>query len=203
MITTVNVFCVCICLQLLQPWTETTLTDAASVQATDPPFSEPLISYFDSFVRGRFRLTLRRIEIHPIGIVRAAKIDLSKIIVQKRLSKALKGIKDYSHLLILFWMHEVSMRRRRMLTVHPRRQREIPLQGAFATSTPNRPNPIGVTVVKLLAVRRNVLEVEGLDALDGSPVLDIKPFAPIDFGRVRLPRWWRLIEGERKHPQLT
>jgi tRNA (Thr-GGU) A37 N-methylase len=51
-----------------------------------------------------------------------------------------------------------------------------------------------MTVVKLRSVWRNVLEVEGLDAFDGSPVLDIKPFGQIDVGRVRLPKWWRLVQ---------
>jgi len=53
-----------------------------------------------------------------------------------------------------------------------------PLKGLFALRTPNRPNPIGKTTVKLLERRGNVLKVEGLDALDGSPALDVKPYMP-------------------------
>jgi len=82
--------------------------------------------------------------------------------------------------------------------VHPKGRLNIPLQGVFATRTPNRPNPIGVTIVKLLEMRRNVLTVEGLDALDGSPVLDIKPFGKIKVGRVKVPGWWRRIHRTRR-----
>ena len=63
------------------------------------------------------------------------------------------------------------------LQVHPRGDRSRPLRGLFAVRSPRRPNPIGVTTVRVRRVGGNVLEVVGLDALDGSPVLDIKGYA--------------------------
>ena len=65
-----------------------------------------------------------------------------------------------------------------VLQVHPRRNLDRPLRGVFATRSPARPNRIAVTSVRVIAVAGNVLEVVGLDALDGSPVLDIKSHAP-------------------------
>jgi tRNA (Thr-GGU) A37 N-methylase len=70
--------------------------------------------------------------------------------------------------------------------------------GAFAVRTNLRPNPIGLTVVELLKVEGNVLEVRGLDAFDGTPVLDIKPYDPWDVVKqVRVPAWWRRLEEEK------
>jgi tRNA-Thr(GGU) m(6)t(6)A37 methyltransferase TsaA len=62
--------------------------------------------------------------------------------------------------------------------VHPKRNPDLPLVGVFATRSPARPNPIGIATVKLLECRDNVLKVIGLDAIDGTPVLDIKPHIP-------------------------
>jgi tRNA-Thr(GGU) m(6)t(6)A37 methyltransferase TsaA len=61
------------------------------------------------------------------------------------------------------------------MKLHPKGNPDNPLVGVFASRSPNRPNPIGVTKVKLLEVRGNILVVKGLDALNGTPVLDIKP----------------------------
>jgi hypothetical protein len=77
---------------------------------------------------------------------------------------------------IVFYLHQVDEDRRSLLKVHPENREELPLVGVFATRSPVRPNPIGVTVVKLLECQNNVLKVLGLDAYDGSPVLDIKPY---------------------------
>lgn len=73
-------------------------------------------------------------------------------------------------------MHKVDEDRHSLLKVHPENKKELPLVGVFATRSPVRPNPIGVTVVKLLERQENVLKVLGLDAYDGTPVLDIKPY---------------------------
>jgi tRNA-Thr(GGU) m(6)t(6)A37 methyltransferase TsaA len=64
------------------------------------------------------------------------------------------------------------------LKIHPRGRQELPLLGLFATRTPNRPNPVGKAMVRLLQRRGNILRVEGLDAIDGTPVIDIKPYIP-------------------------
>ncbi|UCH42652.1 MAG: SAM-dependent methyltransferase [Dehalococcoidales bacterium] len=64
------------------------------------------------------------------------------------------------------------------LRVHPRGRQELPLRGIFAVRTPNRPNRIGKATVRLIEIDDNILKVKGLDALDGSPVIDIKPYIP-------------------------
>ncbi len=76
------------------------------------------------------------------------------------------------------------------LKVHPMGRDEFPLVGLFATRTPNRPNRIGKTTVRLLERRGNILRVKGLDALDGSPIIDIKPYIPRDdLLDAKVPQW--------------
>jgi tRNA-Thr(GGU) m(6)t(6)A37 methyltransferase TsaA len=100
----------------------------------------------------------------------------SRVVVAPQLVEALDGIDGFSHILIIFYLHQVDEDRRSLLKVHPESKEELPLVGVFATRSPARPNPIGVTVVKLLERQENVLKVLGLDAYDGTPVLDIKPY---------------------------
>jgi len=123
----------------------------------------------------------------PIGIVRkgikraAAKCDrekvVSDIIIDTSLTEALDGLEESSHIVVLYWMHQ-AMSGEVPLKVHPRGKQELPLLGLFATRTPNRPNRIGIAMVRLLERQGNILRVEGLDAIDGTPVIDIKPYIP-------------------------
>lgn len=101
---------------------------------------------------------------------------VSEVVIVPQLVEALDGIDGFSHILIIFYLHQVDEDRRSLLKVHPESKEELPLVGVFATRSPARPNPIGVTVVKLLERQENVLKVLGLDAYDGTPVLDIKPY---------------------------
>ena len=87
-------------------------------------------------------------------------------------SDALEGIGKWPMLLVVCWMH---MADRKTLTVHPKGDSDSPLTGVFATRSPARPNPVAVYVVQLLAVEGKSLRVKGIDAVDGTPVLDIKP----------------------------
>jgi len=107
------------------------------------------------------------------------------------LVEALDGIDGFSHILIIFYLHKVGEERRSRLKVHPQGRKELPLTGVFATRSPVRPNPIGVTVVKLLERRENVLKVLGLDAYDGTPVLDVKPYLRRDdlLKEATIPDW--------------
>jgi len=99
----------------------------------------------------------------------------SRIILHESLTDGLLGIEESERILMVFWLDRVDEVH---LQLHPRDDTSRPLRGVFATRTPYRPNPIGVTVARLLRVEENVLTVEGLDALNGTPVLDIKPFVP-------------------------
>jgi tRNA-Thr(GGU) m(6)t(6)A37 methyltransferase TsaA len=101
----------------------------------------------------------------------------STIVVRDRWAGALDGLEAFSHIFVIYWVHLVSEGlRETTVHVHPRGDPRIPLQGVFATRSPVRPNPIGLKVVALLERRANVLRVRGLDAIDGTPVLDLKPY---------------------------
>ena len=100
----------------------------------------------------------------------------SKVVIAPQLVEALDGIDGFSHVLIIFYLHQVGEDRHSLLKVHPENKEKLPLVGVFATRSPVRPNPIGITVVKLLGREENVLKVLGLDAYDGTPVLDVKPY---------------------------
>lgn len=122
----------------------------------------------------------------PIGIVRNAVVEprphgwedlRSDIILEEELSPMLEGIDGYSHVIIVFTFHRVPDLERRD-RVRPRGDARIPEQGVLATRSQLRPNPIGVAVVRLMKRRKNILRVQGLDAIDGTPVLDIKPYFP-------------------------
>ncbi|MCX7912694.1 MAG: tRNA (N6-threonylcarbamoyladenosine(37)-N6)-methyltransferase TrmO [Dehalococcoidales bacterium] len=123
--------------------------------------------------------------IKPIGVVRSAVKEptrekhpdlISEIVIDEALAEGLDDITDFSHIIVLWWIHR--SRRPAPLKVHPRGNPEHKLMGVFATRSPDRPNPIGKTTVKLIERRRNILRVQGLDAIDGTPVIDIKPYIP-------------------------
>jgi tRNA (Thr-GGU) A37 N-methylase len=80
----------------------------------------------------------------------------------------------------------------------------MPLLGVFATRTNLRPNPIGLTLCELVKVEGNVLTVRGLDAFDGTPVLDLKPYDFWDMAKdAKLPEWWKKLEAEKQQQQKT
>jgi len=111
----------------------------------------------------------------PIGFNWADTV--SEIEIDARLTKALDGLEEFSHIIVLWWMHRAASGEV-PLKIHPRGRTELPLTGLFATRTPNRPNRIGEATVRLLQRQGNVLRVQGLDALEGTPVIDIKPYIP-------------------------
>ncbi len=129
-----------------------------------------------------------QITLKAIGIVRSpaketpAETDwwielVSEIVIDDSLTEALDGLEEYSHIIVIYWMHKV-VSQKVPLKVHPKGRKELPLRGLFASRAPHRPNRIGKATVRLLKRQGNILKVKGLDALDGSPVLDIKPYIP-------------------------
>lgn len=116
---------------------------------------------------------------------------VSDIVVDPSLEEGLEGLEQFSHIIVVFWMHRVPRMKRPPARIHPQGRADLPLVGLFATRTPYRPNPVGVRVARLLERRGNVLNVVGLDAIDGTPVLDIKPYLPpYDApSECRLPEW--------------
>jgi tRNA-Thr(GGU) m(6)t(6)A37 methyltransferase TsaA len=102
--------------------------------------------------------------------------NIAEIIIDKELTEALDDIDNFSHIIVLWWIHRSH--RPFPMKVHPRGNPQNKLMGVFASRSPARPNPIGKSTVRLLERRGNVLKVKGLDAIDGTPVLDIKPYIP-------------------------
>ena len=146
-------------------------------------------------------------QIEPVGVVRSPVVDevdadwgnvVSTIEVVPRLAEGLDGLDGFSHLVVIFWMHRSSFDPVRDLRRRPRGRADMPLLGIFAQRAKHRPNPIGVTAVRLLQVEGNVVRVHGLDAIDGTLVLDLKPYAPA-FDQPLEPvvsEWFeRLMEG--------
>jgi len=115
---------------------------------------------------------------------------VSDIVVDPSLTEALDNLDEFSHIIVLYWMHQHSPGQPPM-KVHPRGEQELPLVGVFATRSPRRPNPVGKAIARLLRRQDNILRVQGLDAIDGTPVIDIKPHIPgydsvVD---ARVPQW--------------
>jgi tRNA-Thr(GGU) m(6)t(6)A37 methyltransferase TsaA len=102
---------------------------------------------------------------------------VTRIIINKKYIKALEGLEKYSHIIVIYWLHQADATSI-SLKVHPRGDRKRSLVGLFASRSPHRPNPVGEKVVKRLRKWDNILWVKGLDAIDGTPVIDIKPYIP-------------------------
>jgi tRNA-Thr(GGU) m(6)t(6)A37 methyltransferase TsaA len=118
-------------------------------------------------------------EVHFIGVVERAEEQEARIRIFQEYCAGLKGIEEYSHLIILYWLHlRDSEKERQTLLVFPRRHEVNVEKGVFACRSPSRPNPIALCVVQLLKAENCILTVKGLDALEGSPIVDIKPYLP-------------------------
>ncbi|MCW4051432.1 MAG: tRNA (N6-threonylcarbamoyladenosine(37)-N6)-methyltransferase TrmO [Candidatus Bathyarchaeota archaeon] len=119
-------------------------------------------------------------EVKFIGKVIEVNGDISVIELTEEVCPGLLRIEEYSHLNILYWFHQRDDDKHRgTLHVIPRRHGETTYRGVFASHSPSRPNPIGLTIVELVSVDGCTLTVKGLDALEGSPVVDIKPHQSI------------------------
>ena len=146
-------------------------------------------------------------DLKPIGTVKSAVSEpvdenwgkvVSEIHLDPALAAGLRGLDQFSHILVLFFMHRSTFEPSRDLIRRPRGRADMPELGIFAQRAKHRPNPIGITAVELLAVDGSVLKVRGLDAIDGTPVLDIKPYLPA-FDQVNqpcVPEWVaKVMEG--------
>jgi len=143
-----------------------------------------------------------RLELKPIGIIHSPyknagaapyqgykSEQISQIEVFKEFEEGLKDIEGFSHIIIIYWFHKSQGYH--LLVKTPW---DDSLHGLFTTRSPHRPCPLGLTVVELIAREKNILKVKGLDAIDGTPLLDIKPYIPsIDEKIVVKPGW---LEGK-------
>lgn len=113
-------------------------------------------------------------ELTPIGFVRHLSDEAFVIDVARAFREGLHGIVVGERLDVHYWMHRLSPEDRRLLKVHPRGDRSKPLKGVFGLWSQMRPNPIGVSAVRVLRVEEGRLLVTPFDAMDGSPVVDLK-----------------------------
>jgi tRNA-Thr(GGU) m(6)t(6)A37 methyltransferase TsaA len=137
----------------------------------------------------------RSIVLQPIGLVRtsASKDDVrlrskeseATVEIYPEFQEALEGLEGFSHIFVISYLNQLRPEQIGPLKVKPRRLllkgfnlEELPLVGVFAIDSPTRPNPIGLSLVKLAKIDGHKLTVRGLDCFDGTPVLDIKPYRP-------------------------
>ncbi len=145
------------------------------------------------------------LHIAPIGSVANSERDVarldwegveSEIRLHEGLGDALLGLDSYSHVIVIGWLDRVPDELRERMSAHPANDERLPLQGALALRGGARPNPLSFTVCRLLAIEGDVLWVEGLDLVDGTPVLDVKPYIAYYDARqeATIPDW---ADGQR------
>ncbi len=130
-------------------------------------------------------------QIFPLGVIRKGHSGAT-IEVYEKYGDALLGLDQFSHIIVCSWFHKNDTpHERKVLQVHPRGNRKNPLTGVFATRSPLRPNLISISVCKILSIHRNTISVDKIDAIDGTPVIDIKPYIPrIDsISDSKIPEW--------------
>jgi len=145
--------------------------------------------------------------LEPIGIVRNGVMDardhewgrvVSEIQLRPELADGLLGLEQFSHVVVVSYMHEARFDPVTHLHRRPRDRADMPVMGIFAQRARHRPNPIAITTVELKRVDGASVFVRGLDAIEGTPVLDVKPHVP-EFdspSHPRVPEWVsRLMEG--------
>ncbi|MBM5805740.1 MAG: tRNA (N6-threonylcarbamoyladenosine(37)-N6)-methyltransferase TrmO [Candidatus Verstraetearchaeota archaeon] len=159
--------------------------------------------------------------INPIGVVRVEYEDevvrtsldgvRGVVEVYKEFSQGLEGIDGFSHLILVACLNRVKDEERGTLMVKPRRfirlgvdPALIPTLGVFCTDSPHRPNPIAITIVRLLKVEGRRLHVDGLDLFNSTPVLDIKPYtrARVE-ADLSIPRWYSELLEKAKDKRLS
>lgn len=129
-------------------------------------------------------------ELHPIGFVESPLIDRASaplqghegapeasLVFAEEVSEGLRDLQPGTDVLVLTWLHQA---RRDVLSTRPRDDPRNPIQGVFSTRSPDRPNPIGLHRVTLVAIDGNRMRVRDLEAISGTPVLDVKPVLDAD-----------------------
>jgi tRNA-Thr(GGU) m(6)t(6)A37 methyltransferase TsaA len=149
------------------------------------------------------------ITLTPIGYVRNAVKEwtdmvwegiVSEVVLDEPWQAGLDGLAEFSHIWVIAWLGRVPQEEHgAKLHIRPRGREDTPHVGLFATRSPRRPNPIAITAVPLFGISGSVLTVKGLDLLDGTPVLDVKPYLSRGdhIAGTRAPRWIRRLWREQ------
>lgn len=116
--------------------------------------------------------------------------SISTITLKEEYRGGLTGLEKFSHSIILCYLDKARYIPEKHLIRRPRNRQDMPLLGIFSQRTKDHPNPIGLTTVEILSVSDTAITVKGLDAINGTPVLDIKPYFPaFDRRDSRTPEW--------------
>lgn len=149
---------------------------------------------------------MTKIEFEPIGFIHtpftniegmpiqpmSAKGERGSIEILRGYEEGLKDLEGFSHIILLYYFHRVSGPR---LIVTP--FMDASPRGVFATRAPSRPNPIGLSIVRLIGIENNIIHVEDMDILDGTPLIDIKPYVPdFDSYRAESIGWLENVKGQ-------
>jgi tRNA-Thr(GGU) m(6)t(6)A37 methyltransferase TsaA len=147
---------------------------------------------------------MNKIILEPVGFVSSPvseRIDenwgevKSKIILKPEFAGALLGLEDFSHAIIVTYLHEANYEKEKHLQRRPRNLKTMPMLGIFSQRAKNRPNPIGITAVQIIKVGNDYIEIKGLDAIDKTPILDIKPYYP-HYDKIeesKVPEWVNIL----------
>ena len=117
--------------------------------------------------------------------------DVSLLVLDPQYEAGLTGLSEFSHILVVYYLHEAHFETERHMVRRPQGREDMPFVGILAQRAKDRPNPVGVTAVELLNVSGNVVTVKGLDAINGTPLIDIKPYFPVYDCRpeATVPEW--------------
>ncbi|HBO44979.1 MAG TPA: tRNA (N6-threonylcarbamoyladenosine(37)-N6)-methyltransferase TrmO [Planctomycetaceae bacterium] len=142
--------------------------------------------------------------VHPIGSVQNVE-GRTMIVLDKKYEKGLLGLEHWSHVQVIWWFdRNDTPQKRAILQVHPRGNPNNPLTGVFACRAPVRPNLIALSLCKVVSVKDNVVEIDKIDAIEGTPVLDLKPYTPGNDRamKVKVPDWTKTkgSQNERREP---
>ncbi len=151
-----------------------------------------------------------KIQFTPVGIIHTPFKTVENMPIQPSAAKDIGGtieifpeytegladLEGFSHIYIIFHLHKVNSFRLKVIPFL-----DTVEHGVFATRSPARPNPLGLSVAEIVSVKNNIIEIRGVDMLDGSPVLDIKPFVPEFENYTGIRRGW--FEGKTKNASKT
>ena len=161
--------------------------------------------------------SIDKIVLKPIGIIHTNASDSqikeenneveAVVEIFPEFEEALEGLDGYSHLLIISYLHKLRPDQIGFLKVKPRRLtrkgfslEELPTLGVFALDSPTRPNPIGLTLVRLHKRDHKKLSVTGIDLFDGTPVIDLKAYQPdYDAKKYSMPEWYLKLMNKKGH----
>jgi tRNA-Thr(GGU) m(6)t(6)A37 methyltransferase TsaA len=131
-------------------------------------------------------------DVHPIGVIRK-QAGKAEIEILEKYKDALMGLDDFSHIIVCYWLHKNdTAEERNILRVHPKRHKENPLTGVFATCSSVRPNLLAISMCRILSIDGTVIQIDDIDAFDQTPVIDIKPYIPRSHSitkDVKTPQW--------------